>query len=953
MGTARKLLLASLVSAVMVLVFAVGLMPSTETLSAFADDGPRDIRDILDALLGRDDDGTAKGDGGILTINQPPSGATVRILQNTTRALLPVQATADVYTTTRVGVDGSVEPVSMTWTGDLASPDAPILIDPAGTVVTYVDLASVPSVIDTTLLGTTAHTMYGLADSLAKIDIMYDILDQIPFSVEVVTDLMNPFQELGDGETYLATQPGLAGGGTLYTVFQDLNVTGGLPGAKGLVDDTLNGVVSVPVIIGEGDDQLTVLVQAASLIDLRLALGGAIGLNDEAVLVVQVATTAADLVGPTEAADLDEIPSVLDFNAAFVHIAAIYTTDDGLGVAFTEVEDLPDDLPVVVKFTGLQATEPGATRGVNIWSHESDVDFTLPEGGIADVDPTAEWTMRTGSTFDAFRQCVEIYLDYLSIFAPFQSLLDLDAVIPNAGPVAGGNTVSVTGTFPIEMGGGLAEFQAKYSVFFGDADPGNEATITSVTGDGSGDTIVAFDAVVPASESLVDDTVDVSIVDNDTPSNFDILVDAYTYAGTPTIVSVDPNVVPLTPGPIMITGTNLGTVQTVSFGTAGEGTDISVNAAGTVITVTPPTVVAPQIVDITVITAGGMVTVTNGLEYVSEPAIDDFNPKEGPVEGGQEVVITGMNLTNIISVTIAGFPATVTNVGGTTLTVLTGPGADAASGPVVVVTAGGTATSEAFYTYVDEAVDEIMVDSVSPDNAWVFGGVTAVIQGSGFLGTEGKGESTLTVTFDDVAADVIDVSDDRIVVQVPAVSVGTAASETVDVVVTRGVVSDTLEETFTYHRVFEQASVVTTAQTLASGSGSVDIALNVPTTNSPPMMAQLVVPPVGGQTGTRHVLARATTVAGSFGTTPDEPNTGVNIANSYGTFDVHVYSEVDINTKGLQTTTGGMSTLMEQTDAYVFTTNAPAELSNDARLDEPAAEQRADWPGGDLHRRPG
>ena len=53
MGTVRKVVLASLLSTMIVLMVAIGLMPSLNALGVFAsDDGPKDVSDVLDLILG-------------------------------------------------------------------------------------------------------------------------------------------------------------------------------------------------------------------------------------------------------------------------------------------------------------------------------------------------------------------------------------------------------------------------------------------------------------------------------------------------------------------------------------------------------------------------------------------------------------------------------------------------------------------------------------------------------------------------------------------------------------------------------------------------------------------------------------------------------------------------------------------------------------------------------------
>ncbi|MGW3623076.1 IPT/TIG domain-containing protein [Streptomyces sp. NPDC000880] len=175
---------------------------------------------------------------------------------------------------------------------------------------------------------------------------------------------------------------------------------------------------------------------------------------------------------------------------------------------------------------------------------------------------------------------------FFYVGAPFKS--GLSAV---AGPLAGGNTVTINGT-------GLS---TATSVAFG----ANSVTPTVVS-----DTQIT--AVVPGGAAA--GPVGVSVTTAGGANNGL----SYTYIAVPTITTVAPGSGPTSGGTgVTITGTNLTSTTQVTVG--GAPAPFSVVNATTVSAVTPPGTVGAA--DVTVTNPAGTDTETGGFTYVAAPGV--------------------------------------------------------------------------------------------------------------------------------------------------------------------------------------------------------------------------------------------------------------------------------------------------------------------------------------------
>ncbi|WP_031077711.1 IPT/TIG domain-containing protein [Streptomyces sp. NRRL WC-3742] len=177
-------------------------------------------------------------------------------------------------------------------------------------------------------------------------------------------------------------------------------------------------------------------------------------------------------------------------------------------------------------------------------------------------------------------------LSFYYVGAPFKAALS-----DTSGPLAGGNTVTISGT-------GLSTATA---VNFG----ANTATPTVVS-DG------LITVTVPAGTAAGSVGVSVTTAGG-TNNGF-----TYTYVNAPTVATVVPGVGPTSGGtPVTITGTSLSSTQSVTFG--GTPAPFVVVSDTAVTAVTPPGTAGA--VDVTVTTAGGSATAAGAFTYLAGPGI--------------------------------------------------------------------------------------------------------------------------------------------------------------------------------------------------------------------------------------------------------------------------------------------------------------------------------------------
>ncbi|MFD8543259.1 IPT/TIG domain-containing protein [Streptomyces sp. NPDC059649] len=256
-----------------------------------------------------------------------------------------------------------------------------------------------------------------------------------------------------------------------------------------------------------------------------------------------------------------------------------------------------------------------------------------------------------------------------------------------------------------------ANFTSATQVRFG-ANPATSFTVNSDT---------RITAVAPAGTGTVQVTVT-------TPAGIssEFVTYAYTSVSLPVLSSVAPSSGPPAGGTtVTLRGSGLSGTTVVRFGA-------TVAPSFTVVSDTQVTAVAPAgsgTVQITVTTPGGT---SNGVAYAyaSVPVVSSVSPQQGPVFGGNTVILTGSNFSGATAVSFGSTAATSFTVDSPTRISAVAPAGAAGAAQVVVTGPGGTSSPGVPYFYLDAPV----LSSVTPGSGPVAGGTGVTLTGSHFLG---------------------------------------------------------------------------------------------------------------------------------------------------------------------------------------------------------------------------
>ena len=318
-----------------------------------------------------------------------------------------------------------------------------------------------------------------------------------------------------------------------------------------------------------------------------------------------------------------------------------------------------------------------------------------------------------------------------------QAAPTVTSVSPSLGPLAGGQSVTITGT----------GFTGATAVTIG----GTAATAVTVVSSTS------LTATTPAGSA---GTASVLVT---TPSGTNSANTLYTHQAAPTVTSISPSSGPLTGGQLVtITGTNFTGETSVTIG----------GTAATVVTVVSSTSITAKTPAGSAGTASVLVTTPEGTNsantlytHQAAPTVTSISPSSGPLGGGQAVTITGTDFTGATAVTIGGTAATaVTVVNATTITATT-PAGSAGTASVLVTTPSGTYSAGALYTHQAAPT----VTSISPSSGSLTGGQSVTVKGTGFTGVT-------SVTIGGTAATAVIVTGSTSLTAIaPAGSAGTAS----------------------------------------------------------------------------------------------------------------------------------------------------------------------------------
>jgi hypothetical protein len=337
-------------------------------------------------------------------------------------------------------------------------------------------------------------------------------------------------------------------------------------------------------------------------------------------------------------------------------------------------------------FTGATSITLGGTAATS-FTVVSDTSITAvtPAKAAGTADITVTTAGGTGTKTDA----------YTFVMPP-----EITGLAPSEGPLAGGNTVTITGS----------NLQGATAVFFGTM----AASFAVIS-----DTQIA--AVAPAG-SVGGAFATVTTAGGTSP------IYPYVYVAPPVVGSVTPDRGAIGGGStVAITGSNFLGATAVTFGGA-PAASFTINPDGSITAVTPAGTAGPA--DVAVTATGGIDIRTGAYTYAPAPTISSVIPAAGPLMGGTTVTITGANLTGATQVTFNGsiaFPYTVNS--DTQITAVTPPNLSSYA-DVAVLSPCGSALAVDAYNYVPAPVIFVASPNVGP----AAGGSTVTITGTCFTG---------------------------------------------------------------------------------------------------------------------------------------------------------------------------------------------------------------------------
>lgn len=266
------------------------------------------------------------------------------------------------------------------------------------------------------------------------------------------------------------------------------------------------------------------------------------------------------------------------------------------------------------------------------------------------------------------------------------------------------------------------------------------STVTITGTDLSATTAVKFGSTNATSFNVVSDTSVTAVVPNGV-GVVDVTVTAHgetaTYASftySTGIVSVSPGTGDIAGGQtVTLTGIGFTDDDTVLFGTT-PGTSVNANTDGTQLTVVTPAKAA-GIVDITVTNGTSSTSLLQSFRFIADPTITDFSPKNGPLQGGTIVTVTGTNFFGdsdeliVLFGTVAATSVSPAANGQSLTAVVPAMSGDNDTVKVTVTTKAGTILSSADFEYRQQTIT-----SVSPQYGPVGGGNIVTITGTNLLG---------------------------------------------------------------------------------------------------------------------------------------------------------------------------------------------------------------------------
>jgi hypothetical protein len=362
-----------------------------------------------------------------------------------------------------------------------------------------------------------------------------------------------------------------------------------------------------------------------------------------------------------------------------------------------------------VDFNGATLVRFGSNPATNVVVvSPTQITVTSPAGtaGTVDVIVTAIGGVSSISSADRFTY----------VAAPV-----VTGVLPTAGPLAGGTSVTIAG----------AGFTGATGVYFG------TTAATNVV-------VVSPTRITATSPAEAAGTVDVSVMVPVGGTSASSPADQFTYVAAPTVTGVSPSAGPLAGGTsVTITGTDFSGASVVKFGSLAATSVVVVSA--TRITATCPAATAGT-VDVSVTNAGGTsaTALADQFTYMAAPAVIGINPTAGPLAGGASVTVTGTSFTGATIVKFGAVAATSFVIDSDIQITAITPAELVGQVDVIITGPGGTSATSSADRYSYLAVPTVTGISISQGPA--AGGTSVVIRGTGFTAATAVSFGTVAAT---------------------------------------------------------------------------------------------------------------------------------------------------------------------------------------------------------------
>jgi uncharacterized repeat protein (TIGR02543 family) len=474
---------------------------------------------------------------------------------------------------------------------------------------------------------------------------------------------------------------------TSFTVNSSTRITANFPAGTGTVNVRVTTPGGISSNVSADDFTYTSATQVTSISPNTGATGGGTvveisGTNFSSSSTVVFGTTAATNVSYSSVTGKITATSPAGTSTQNVRVttsgsqsatapANVFTYTAAVAVSAISVAFGPTTGGTVVEISGTNFTS-GSTVVFGSTA-ATDVSYNSTTGRLTATSPAGTGAVAirvtTGGTTSA-----DVSADNFTYFAP----PTITGLSRSTGPNAGGSSVIITGT----------NFTESTTVAFG------TNNVTTFTRNSS----TQITATSPSGTGAV-----AVRVTNQGGTSEDVSADNFTYFPLPAVTSISP-ASGTTAGAtsVTITGQNFTGTTGVKFGTA--------DATFTVDSATQITATAPAgsgEVNVTVITPGGTsaVALYGKFTYVSPPTLSSISPSSGMLTGGQDVIITGIGLDNLLAtggVLFGSIAAqTVSVIDSTQIRVVTPATTVLGETDIFLVNASGssTASSASKFTY--------------------------------------------------------------------------------------------------------------------------------------------------------------------------------------------------------------------------------------------------------------